>query len=148
MPSATIQSAMASSHVSCVTNSFLFHWECMLLGFFFFKLINFFLCVSMLVFLWQLGEKGAVAKNGGLSVNVSLSAKHTEAPHVLHSFTASSLQPGDYAHQQACTSFSVHGPVPVFHYMFLSVASLNCPRLRNAITVYSKDYSSFLKMIF
>ncbi|KAK2843469.1 hypothetical protein Q7C36_011684 [Tachysurus vachellii] len=47
------------------------------------------------------GEKGAVPKNGGLSVNVSLSAEHTEPPHALHSFTASTLQPGDYAHQQA-----------------------------------------------
>lgn len=102
--------------------------------FFFFLIFYFSLCVSMLVFLWQLDEKGAVVKNGGLSVNVSLSAEHTEAQHVLHSFTASSLQPGDYAHQQACTSFSVHGSVPVFHSMFLSVASLNFPRLRNAIS--------------
>ncbi|GAA6109405.1 protein TALPID3 isoform X1 [Tachysurus ichikawai] len=78
----------------------------------------------------QTGEKGAVSKNGGLSVNVSLSAEHTEPPHALHSFTASTLQPGDYAHQQACTSFSVPGPVPDFQYMFLSVTSLNGPRLR------------------
>lgn len=83
----------------------------MLLGCF----INFSLCVSMLAFLWKLGEKGAVAKNGGVSVNISLSAEHTESPHVLHSFTASSLQPGDYTPQQACTSFSVHGPGPDFH---------------------------------
>lgn len=78
-------------------------------------------CVSVLAFLWKLGEKGAVAKNGGLSVNVSLSAERTESPHALHSFTASTLQPGGYAHQQACTSFSVPGPVPHFQYMFLSV---------------------------
>lgn len=102
----------------------------------------------MLVFLWKLGEKGAAAENGGLSVNVSLSAEHTEPSHVLHSFTASSLQPGDYANQQACTSFSVHGPVPDFHYIFLSVASFHFPRLGSAMAVYCKDFSSFLKMPF
>ncbi|XP_053093378.1 protein TALPID3 isoform X3 [Pangasianodon hypophthalmus] len=60
------------------------------------------------------GEKGAVAKNGGLSVNVSLSAEHTESPHVLHSFTASSLQPGVYTHQQAAeTRPLVHRPTPI-----------------------------------
>lgn len=77
----------------------------------------------MLVFLWKLGETDAVAKDGELSVNVSLSAEHTEPPHGLHSFTASSFQPGEYAHQQACTSFSLHGHVPDFHYVILSVSS-------------------------
>ncbi|KAI5618986.1 protein TALPID3 [Silurus asotus] len=47
------------------------------------------------------GEKGAIGMNGGLPANDSLSAEHTEAPHVFHSFTAPSLQPGDYSHQQA-----------------------------------------------
>lgn len=87
--------------------------------------INFSLCVSLLVFLWKLGKKGAVAKNGGLSVNVSLSAKHTKPPHTLHSFTASSLQLEDYAHQQACTSFSVYGTLPDFHSKYLFAARSN-----------------------
>ncbi|XP_058254990.1 protein TALPID3 isoform X3 [Hemibagrus wyckioides] len=60
------------------------------------------------------GEKGAVAKNGGLSVNVSLSAEHTESPHALHSFTASTLQPGGYAHQQAAEPRPlVNRPTPI-----------------------------------
>ncbi|XP_060790397.1 protein TALPID3 isoform X2 [Neoarius graeffei] len=62
----------------------------------------------------QIQHTGAVVKNGGLSVNVSLSAEHTEAQHVLHSFTASSLQPGDYAHQQAAeTPPLLHRPTPI-----------------------------------
>ncbi|XP_053488117.1 protein TALPID3 isoform X2 [Ictalurus furcatus] len=62
----------------------------------------------------HIGEKGAVAKNGGVSVNISLSAEHTESPHVLHSFTASSLQPGDYTPQQAVEIRPlVHRPTPI-----------------------------------
>ncbi|KAF4084150.1 hypothetical protein AMELA_G00125360 [Ameiurus melas] len=62
----------------------------------------------------HIGEKGAVAKNGGLSVNISLSAEHTESPHVHHSFTASSLQPGDYTSQQAVEARPlVHRPTPI-----------------------------------
>lgn len=116
----TFLSALVGTSVPCFMKFLLISFGMYAAGGF----INFSLCVSVLVFLWKLGEKGAVAKNGGLSVNVSLSAEHTKPPHVLQSFTASSLQPGDYAHQQACTPFPVHGHVPDFHDMILSVVSL------------------------
>lgn len=75
---------------------------------------DFSLCVSMLPFLWKQGEKGAVAKNGGLYVNVSLSAEHTDSSHVLHSVTASSLQSGDSTPNQACTFFFCSWPCASF----------------------------------
>lgn len=140
--SVTIQTALVERHVSCFMKFLLisFGMYAVVLFFFYFSL-----CVSMLVFLWKLGEKGAVAKNGGLSVNVSLSPVHTEPPHGLHSFTASSRQEGDFAHQEACTLFSVHVHVPCFSLHSLSVDSLNCFRHRSAITVHCYDYSSFLE---
>ncbi|XP_036449445.1 protein TALPID3 isoform X2 [Colossoma macropomum] len=63
------------------------------------------------------GERGAVAEDSGLSVNFRPSEEHTETLHVLHSFAASSLQPGDSAHQQAAetaeTPQMVHRPAPI-----------------------------------
>ncbi|XP_017555335.1 protein TALPID3 isoform X2 [Pygocentrus nattereri] len=63
------------------------------------------------------GERGAVAEDSGLSVNFRPSEEHTVTPHVLHSFAASSLQPGDSAHQQAAetaeTPQMTHRPAPI-----------------------------------
>ncbi|KAL7873156.1 hypothetical protein AOLI_G00122270 [Acnodon oligacanthus] len=63
------------------------------------------------------GERGAVAEESGLSVNFRKSEEHTMTQNILHSFAASSLQPGESALQQAAetakTPQMAHRPAPI-----------------------------------
>ncbi|XP_072545467.1 protein TALPID3 isoform X2 [Salminus brasiliensis] len=59
--------------------------------------------------------KVAAGEDSGLSINFRPSEEHTETPHALHSFTASSPQPEDATHQQTAKApqTQVHRPAPI-----------------------------------
>ncbi|KAF5909662.1 protein TALPID3 isoform X6, partial [Clarias magur] len=85
------------------------------------------------------GEKGAVAKNGGLSVNVSLSAEHTDSSHVLHSFNASSLQSGDSTPKQVAET--PNRPTPILVKQYKSTEEPVCKSLTGEFSTCAIDQS-------